>query len=175
MKPTIRKYCKRDKDACIRLFDANTPPYFAPNEACSFARFLDSPSGSYFVAEVEHVVVGCGGWELLYVPSSAALNWGMIDPALHGRRLGTALLEYRLTALAELGVRTVRISTSRLVSEFFKKAGFFETQVITNGHGMGLDDVKMELSLGDWNFERVRKLELSQTGLGASGLFNGKG
>ena len=106
---------------------------------------------------MENVVVGCGGWELLDVPNSAALTWGIIDPAMHRRRLGTALLEYRLAALADLGVRTVKISTSRFVSEFFKKAGFSETQVIPNGHGIGLDDIKMELSLDGGNFERVRR------------------
>jgi len=108
------------------------------------------------VVEVENVVVGCGGWELLEAPDSAALNWGLLDPTMHRRGLGTALLEYRLAALANLGVRTVKISTSRLVSEFFRKAGFSETQVIPDGHGPGLDDVKMELNLEGRNCERVQ-------------------
>jgi len=57
-------YEAADMDACLAIFDSNTPDFFAPEERDDFARFLarghdrDRP---YIVLEREGAVIAWGG------------------------------------------------------------------------------------------------------------------
>ncbi len=49
------------RDACLGLFDANCPAFFAPNEREVYAAFLDDGEGAYTVClEGETVVAAFG-------------------------------------------------------------------------------------------------------------------
>ena len=39
---TFRSYVSTDKSVCLKLFDANCPEFFAPNERVDYAEFLDA-------------------------------------------------------------------------------------------------------------------------------------
>ena len=38
----LREYAQADKEACLAIFDSNTPPFFAPHEREQFARLLET-------------------------------------------------------------------------------------------------------------------------------------
>ena len=98
----LREYAQADKEACLAIFDSNTPPFFAPHEREEFARFLETSSDPYFVVEHDGEVVGCGG--ILLIPNTpvAILTWGMVARARHRAGIGRRLLVERLHRLCQL-------------------------------------------------------------------------
>ena len=87
----IREYAQPDKEACLAIFDSNTPPFFAPHEREEFAGFLDTSSDPYFVVEHDGEVVGCGGFFLIPNEPAAVLTWGMVARARQGQGIGRLL------------------------------------------------------------------------------------
>ena len=57
---TFRPYQAADRDACLALFDANCPAFFAPNERGDYAAFL-ADGGDYHVALSGGRIVGAEG------------------------------------------------------------------------------------------------------------------
>ncbi len=55
---TFRPYNASDRQACIDIFDANCPEYFAPNERQEFDEFLDSAPQDYEICERDGRVMG---------------------------------------------------------------------------------------------------------------------
>ncbi len=76
-----------EKEACLAIFNSNTPPFFAPHEREEFAQFLDTLSGPYFVVEHNGQVIGCGGFFLIPNTPAVVLTWGMVA----GRGMARAL------------------------------------------------------------------------------------
>lgn len=144
---TFTPYTPAERDACLALFDANTPNWFAPFEREQYASFLDEEPGAYFVMrDAEGRVAGAGGIELEAGRGVGWLTWGMVDPARHGQGLGKALLEYRLEQLrANLHIRRVCIDTSQLAAPFYEKYGFVSQRIIPDGYTKGLHRHEMEL------------------------------
>lgn len=145
---SFRAYASGDHAACLRLFDGNTPTFFAPQERDEFIAFLhDIGPWPYLVGEMGGAVVACGGFEV--AGESATLTFGMVDRALQGRGIGRALTLARLQAIRLApGVDKVVIETSQHSAGFYGRLGFRVTEVSENGFGPGLDRWVMVLQLG---------------------------
>ncbi|MBL8176466.1 MAG: GNAT family N-acetyltransferase [Bryobacterales bacterium] len=118
----MRGYEAADQAACLELFDSNMPEYFSGGEREAFAEWLAAPRGSYWVAEHEGELAGCGGIVLEHA-SLASVTWLMVAGRLRGQGLGRYMLFYLLKGLPA-AVTHVRLSTVAPVSGFFEKQGF---------------------------------------------------
>lgn len=142
-----RPYRSSDRDACLRLFDGNTPPFFAPSERSDFIRFLERRGADYQVVIACSVVVACGGYLVAEDGVTAGLCWGMVERGRHGRGLGRALLKARLEAIRAARLRRVILDTSQHTAGFYARYGFQAVATIKDGYGPGLDRVDMTLDL----------------------------
>ncbi|CZT30432.1 GNAT family N-acetyltransferase [Pseudomonas cerasi] len=141
----LRPYTLADRERCLDIFDTNVPRYFDPVERKQFASFLMAPLGQYFVAERDGEVVACGGYLVLSDPEVAELTWGMVISDRHGSGLGRFLTEARLQRMRSLpGVTRAFIDTSQHVQGFYSNLGFAVVSVDVDGHGRGIDSVRME-------------------------------
>jgi len=145
----IRTCTPADHAQCLRVFDSNTPRYFAPAERAEFASFLQAATTDFLVLEHEGVVVGCGGW---YVRASEGrLCWGMIHQALHRQSAGSALLRARIDRLfSATRVDRVGLETSQHSAPFFARFGFVIDGVETGGFAEDIDCVRMSVSRHSW-------------------------
>ncbi|MGE8411226.1 MAG: GNAT family N-acetyltransferase [Pseudomonas sp.] len=144
----MRPFVSSDLNACLQLFDSNTPAFFDPLERPDFLNFLEHSPRNLLVIERDGRIVACGGHALRAGTSTASLCWGMVDQTLHGQGLGRLLTEARLLAIREQGLAsTVRLSTSQHSQGFYAGLGFVLLEVTPDGHGPGLDCWDMQLSL----------------------------
>src|SRR5438445_11914922 len=97
----FRPYEAADRERCLALFDANCPAYFAANERGDYCAFLDSLPGDYAVVACGATIHGAFGLET--TASNARLNWIMIDPACHGRGIGSAIMAEIIARARKLG------------------------------------------------------------------------
>jgi GNAT superfamily N-acetyltransferase len=142
-----RTYVRSDRIACLRIFDENSPPFFAPEERALFDAFLGAPPCPYLViVDREGTVVACGGYEVQSVPPTASLCWGMVQRDLHGKGIGQLLLDVRVAHIDQMGVSKVVIETSQYTAGFFEKSGFGTVSVTRDGFGPGIDCHRMLLS-----------------------------
>lgn len=146
---TFRPYTPEDRPACVALFKANTPHWFAPYELEQYESFLDDEPQTYFIMlDVDGSIIGAGGIEVETARRVGWLTWGMVDSTRHGQGLGKSLLEYRLTQLkANLNVDRICIDSSQLTSPFYEKYGFVTQRIIPDGYAAGLHRHEMELRL----------------------------
>lgn len=152
MTPVIRPYQPSDREACLGIFDANTPQSFLPSERADFEAWLDSAGGSaeYLVMEGPSGVVACGGlWFSEDVDRPAGFAWGMVHPDWQRQGLGSALARTRLARLRELRVARALLDTSQFTAPFYARLGFQEVKRTANGYGPGLDRVDMVANLTD--------------------------
>src|SRR5258708_7836318 len=88
-----RPYRAFDKEACLKIFDSNTPQAFLVNERDIFAKYLDNHAEGYTVVEtVDGSVIACGGSVIGLDGGAASLCWGMVHKNWHGKGLGRFLL-----------------------------------------------------------------------------------
>lgn len=159
MTPVIRAYQPSDREACLSIFDANTPPSFLPSERADFEGWLDGPESSaeYLVMEGTPGVVACGGLWLNKDPQQpAGFVWGMVHPDWQRQGLGDALTRVRLARLQALGVAQAVLDTSQLTAPFYARMGFHEVQRTPNGYGLGLDRVDMVANLAEETGDGLR-------------------
>ena len=111
---TFRPYSPDDRAACVALFAANTPHWFAAHEQEQYESFLDEAPAQYFVMPEENgAIAGAGGIEPETARGVGWLTWGMVDSTRHGQGLGKTLPEYRLELLrANLRVNRVCIDSA---------------------------------------------------------------
>lgn len=147
--PRIRCYGPGDRDACLALFDANAPAFFAPSERAAFEKYLANPLGRYAVVEdASRRILGGGGVIIAREGKTAHLVWGMIAPDLQRRGLGRLLALERLRWIAAVpGVERVIMDTTQKTAPFYMRLGFAVTNKTPDGYGAGLDRVDMELGL----------------------------
>jgi N-acetylglutamate synthase-like GNAT family acetyltransferase len=157
----IRDFETRDCEACLNLFDSNTPQFFAPHERAEFEMYLDDleergPNAEYLVLEADEKIVACGGY---YVSEgTAGLTWGLVGRDRHGEGFGTNLLRERLHRIARVpNAHEVVLDTTRQSKGFFERFGFEVTKITPDGYGAGLDRVDMRLELN--TAARARILE----------------
>jgi GNAT superfamily N-acetyltransferase len=143
----FRPYTPDDRAACLALFSANTPDWFAPHEQEQYESFLDDVPSAYFVMlDGTGAIAGAGGIEIELARKVAWLTWGMVDPTRHGQGLGKSLLEFRLDRLrANLHISRVCIDSSQLTAPFYEKYGFTTQRIIPDGYAKGLHRHEMEL------------------------------
>ncbi len=141
----IRKYNSDDKDACLSIFDSNTPPYFHPSERQDLIEWLDKEDRlEYWVAEEDGTVLGCAGIYFDEKEQLAGFSWGMVANSHHGKGIGTLLNKHRLDVLARLYPgKAWKLETSQMSRDFYAKFGFVETSRIKDGFAKGIDKVVM--------------------------------
>lgn len=143
---TFRPYRDADYQACIDIFDANCPEFFAPNERQEYRAFLGDLTEGYEVCEVNGYVAGAFG---LFGAGERAkgLNWILLDPRVQGIGIGSRIMERVAYVSRTSGVKIVRISASHKSAPFFKRFGAKPISVTEDGWGPGMHRVKMELQL----------------------------
>ena len=144
-----RQYRTEDREACLAVFDANTPSSFSPAERPAFEAFLRDLPGPYTVMEDdEGQVMACGGCAFEQDGETASLCWGMVLPARQGEGLGRSLLEVRIAAVErDARCRSIRLETTEDTAGFFEKMGFEVVAIREDGLGPGLRAVEMKLLL----------------------------
>ncbi len=144
----IRPYEKNDKSLLIDLLRLNTPKYFGFEEENDFVGYLDSEIESYFVIEKNHRIVGCGGINLNIEKQFGIISWGMIHPDFFGQKLGSQLLEHRISFLKNnYNLQKIIVRTSQLVFAFYQKHGFELKEIHPDFWSKGLDMYLMEMEL----------------------------
>jgi GNAT superfamily N-acetyltransferase len=143
---TFRSYCEADYEACVDIFDANCPKYFAPNERQDFEDFLKDKSVGYEVCEVDGRILGAYG---LFADGEVTkvLNWILLDPDAQGLGIGSKIIE-RVNALGRAShTRTINIAASHMSAPFFARFGAKTLATTRNGWGTGMHRVDMKLSI----------------------------
>lgn len=148
---TQRPYALTDHVACLAIFDANTPRFFATTERSDFTDHLQTcggPDSPYLVLRQNSAILACGGLHREQGSTSVALTWGMVHPARHGQGIGQRLLDARLALARSLpDLHSLTLSTSQHTSGFYSRAGFTVTAITKDGLTPGLDRWDMTLTL----------------------------
>jgi hypothetical protein len=145
-KLTFRPYVAADRDACLDLFDANCPEYFALNERIDYQRFLDIGSDGYELCLIDERIAGAFGL-IGNAVSRRRLNWIMRNPQFHGVGAGRAIMERVVARAASEALEAVDIAASHKSAPFFAKFGAVTMAVSENGWGPGMHRVDMQLPL----------------------------
>jgi len=135
-----------DREACLRLFDANSPESFLPGERADYVSFLDADTGSYQVCVIDDRVAGAVGIEPL-APGRAAIRWLVVAPDLKGRGLGREMVRHVRAAMRSAGVTTMEIAASHRSAPFFARFGAVPHRATADGWGAGMHRVDMELQI----------------------------
>ena len=143
---SFRAWQKEDREACLSIFDANCPAFFAPNERSDYARFLDAAPNGYEVCELAGRVVGAFGL-VTHGDGGTSLTWIMIDPDAQGAGIGSAMMERVVSRATVSGLSTVNIAASHKSAAFFERFGAVAIGRTIDGWGPGMDRVDMELRL----------------------------
>ena len=148
-KVNIRPFTPVDREACLSVFDSNTPEYFDTEERDDFAAFLDAGQPYFFVATTpDETVIACGGYYLDPLQGVAGLTWGMVHRSWHRHGVGSILLKHRIAAIENSHkARVVRVNTSQQSRGFFERHGFRVLKVIPDGYAPGIDRVETEMEL----------------------------
>jgi GNAT superfamily N-acetyltransferase len=143
---TFRSYSRTGREACLSLFDANCPEFFAPNERDDYATFLDTDPTGYELCIVTDQVAGAFG--LIGTDTlRRRLNWIMLNPQFQGLGIGSAVMTRVTTLAIAAGLETVDIAASHKSAPFFAKFGAVTTGIIQDGWGPGMHRVDMALSI----------------------------
>ena len=143
---SFRPYSTDDRKACLGIFDANCPAFFAPNERNDFEKFLDANPDGYEVCVVNEQVAGAFGLFGNH-ERRKSLNWILIDPELQGMGIGSAIIERIVGLGRDLELRLLNIAASHKSAPFFAKFGAVTVSVVENGWGPSMNRVDMELHL----------------------------
>jgi len=143
---TFRSYSRTEREACLSLFDANCPEFFASNERNDYANFLDTNPAGYELCIVNDQVAGAFGL-IGNDTLRRRLNWIMLNPQSQGLGIGSAVMA-RVTTLAIAGeLEVVDIAASHKSAPFFAKFGAVTTGIIQDGWGPGMHRVDMALPI----------------------------
>ena len=143
--PRFRPYTENDADVCLKMFDANCPRYFAPNERADFAAFLATNPNGYELCLVDGTPVGAFG--LTGHDALGSLNWIMIVPSTQGAGVGGAIMRRIIERGRTQRLRRIDIAASHKSQGFFAKFGAITMSTTPNGWGPGMHRVDMELTI----------------------------
>ncbi|HEY5552875.1 MAG TPA: GNAT family N-acetyltransferase [Opitutaceae bacterium] len=142
---SFRAYETGDRDACLGIFDANCPAWFAPNERADYCEFLDRmPAGYEVVASGGRVVAAFG---LLRPAATWHLNWIMVSPDAHGRGVGRAIMQRVTSLVTGAGGGILHIGASHRSAPFFAKFGATDVRHTHDGWGPGMHRIDMVLDV----------------------------
>jgi GNAT superfamily N-acetyltransferase len=141
----FRPYSESDKQACIDIFDANCPEYFAPNERQDYEEFLESAPQDYEVCEGDGRVLGAFG-VFDHGENDKILNWILLDPNTQGRGVGSKIMERVMRQVRTSGATTMRIAASHKSAPFFAKFGATIVSTTKDGWGPDMNRIDMLLS-----------------------------
>ncbi len=144
----VRPYLPVDRDACLAVFDSNTPDFFESHSRRDFEKFLDGPGGPYFVMEHDGAIIGCGGYSVEDEKAPARLVWGMVRRDWRRQGLGRFLLLFRLREITKRGgVEMVHLDAAPDSAPFFQSQGFKVASIVRDGYAAGLDRIEMTMKL----------------------------
>ena len=154
---TIRLYKADDHQACLGIFDSNTPPFFDfaernflenwlnkkdQNEMC----YPNNKVESFFVVEFKEKVIACGGYYIPTHQQCANMVWGMVHKDSHRKGLGKALILFRINEItSQHPNHNITLDTSQHTFRFFEQLGFKTVKRIENAYGEGLHRYDMIL------------------------------
>ncbi len=142
----IRDFHAGDAQACLALFDANCPQFFAPNERADYEAFLVAPPPGYRVlVDGEQVIAAFG--LIRRAGRNAALNWILIDPHRQRAGLGSTVMKDVLESARAAGERAIDIAASQHSAPFFARFGAVEQRHTPDGWGPGMHRIDMRLPL----------------------------
>ena len=142
---TIREYNKADKATVLNLLRLNTPRYFSPEEEHDLIYYLEHEIDRYFLLEMNHKVVGCGGINFSENNTLGKISWDFFHPDFQGKGLGTLLLKHRIDLLQNTkGITKIIVRTSQHTHLFYEKGGFVLTEIVKNYWAEGYDLYTME-------------------------------
>lgn len=134
----------------LHLLRLNTPQYFAPAEEAHFIHYLGQELEQYFVVELEHQIVACGGINFFRKEKKTRISWDMIHPEHQRKGIGKALMQHRIAIISAIDwVDEIEVRTSQLAFRFYKKMGFELQKIETNFWAEGLDLYLMTIKLPD--------------------------
>ena len=143
---TFRPYRCDDERACLDIFDANCPAFFAPNERAEYEAYLDRVPAGYEVCEVNARI--CGGFGIADAGDGASvLSWILLSPEVQGMGIGSLVMNRVMQKSRQWNAKLIRIATSPKATEFFGRFGAVSQSITTDGWGPGMDRVDMELVL----------------------------
>lgn len=143
---TFRPFRRDDESACLDIFDANCPAFFAPNERAEYEAYLDSVPAGYEVCEVNARV--CGGFGIADAGDGASvISWILLSPEVQGMGIGSQMMHRIVQKSRTLNAALIRIATSPKAVDFFARFGAVRQSTTKNGWGPGMDRVDMELAL----------------------------
>ena len=140
----FRAWRHSDRDACLSIFDANCPEFFAHNERSEYANFLDAAPSGYEVCIAAGRVVGAFGL-IDNADDVRNLNWIMIDPESQGLGIGSAIMERVVSLASASRSSSIHIAASHKSAAFFERFGAVATGRTRDGWGPGMDRVDMVL------------------------------
>ena len=142
---TIRLYTPSDYSQIIELFRLNTPGYFSPDEEESLIEYLNNHIQYHYVAEIEGMIIGCGGYTVSKDGSTAHIAWDIVHPDSHGKGIGGNLTSLRIEEIKKIeSVQTLVVRTSQMAYKFYEKFGFKLKEVTKNYWAPGFDLYYME-------------------------------
>ena len=134
-------------DACMALFDANCPAFFAPNEKADYQVFLKRATDRYRIVVLDGQVVGAFGVLDEGKVGRCRLNWIVVDSACHGNGVGRAIMAETIAAARQMRAEVVDIAASDKSAPFFAKFGARKLNYIPDGWGPDMHRIDMELAV----------------------------
>ncbi len=143
---SFRPYSSSDREACLAIFDANCPTFFAVQERVDYMSFLDAGPDGYEVCVVSGRVVAAFGLAN-DEGKGAILTWIMLDPRSQRVGIGSAIMNRVIARGRSTQSSRIRIAASHKSAPFFARFGAVATRRTEDGWGPGLHRIDMELPL----------------------------
>ena len=131
--------------ACLSLFDANCPDFFAPNERTDYETFLSGIPDGYRVSVWDGRVIAAFGVMRGAADGRCRLNWIMVARDLQGGGVGRIIMAEVLRQAEASGAQWVDIAASHKSAAFFARFGARELGQVPDGWGPGMHRIDMEL------------------------------
>ena len=138
-------FVRSQREACLALFDQNSPDYFAPNERADYEGFLDGRPDGYRVGEIDGRVVAAFGLMTTAVAGRCRLSWIMVAKEAQGSGVGRLIMTDVLRDAVGCGAHAVDIAASHKSASFFARFGALERSRTDDGWGPGMHRIDMEL------------------------------
>ena len=132
---------------CLKLFDQNCPKYFATNERQDYIAFLQKQPKQYKIGLIHGQAVAVFGLDIDPKINRARITWIMTSPRVQANGIGTAMMSYAKKMAKDSNIKVIDIAASHLSAPFFEKFGAKTIKEITDGWGLDMHRVDMDLLL----------------------------